>query len=75
MTKPRGYWKDKENQKAFFDQLAIKWNIQRPEDWNKVTCDTMVRKGGSFINAYYNGSLKQGTNVSCVIYSDIFDKH
>jgi hypothetical protein len=60
---PRGYWQDKENQKKFFDQLAIKWNIQKPEDWNKMTCDMVVKEGGSFIYKYYNGSLNQGNNV------------
>jgi hypothetical protein len=61
-AKPRGYWKDKENQKAFFDQLAIKWNIQKPEDWNKVTREVVVKEGGYFIKWNYN-SLQQGTNV------------
>ena len=69
--KPQGYWKDKENQKAFFDQLAIKWNIQKPEDWYEVTYKMVVKEGGSFIAHYYNGSLQQGTNASCVTHSDI----
>jgi hypothetical protein len=60
---PRGYWKDKENQKKFFDQLAIKWNIQKPADWNKVTYDMVLKEGGSSIVYYYNGSLKEGNNV------------
>ena len=62
-TKPRGYWKDKENQKEFLDQFAIKWNIQKPEDWNKVTRDMVVKEGGYFINKYYNSSLQQGINM------------
>jgi hypothetical protein len=70
MTKTRGYWKDKENQKKFFDQLAIKWNIQKQEDWNKVTYDMMLKEGGSFIVHYYNSSVQQGNNVSCVLHSD-----
>jgi hypothetical protein len=74
MTKPRGHWKDKENQKEFFDQLAIKWNIQKPEDWHKVTNKMVMKEGGGFVTHYYNNSLKYGTNVSCVIHSDIFDK-
>jgi hypothetical protein len=75
MTKPRGHWKDKQNQKEFFDKLAIKWNIQTSEDWNKVTNDMVLKEGGKFIHKYYNDSLKHGTNVSCVLHSDIFDKH
>jgi hypothetical protein len=58
--KPPGYWKDKENQKKFFDQLAIKRNIQTMDDWNQVTTDVVVKEGGSFIDYYYNGSLQQG---------------
>ena len=58
------YWKDKDNQKKFFDQLAIKWNIQKPEDWTKVTTAAVVKEGGGFVSHYYNSSLLQGTNVS-----------
>jgi hypothetical protein len=61
--KPQGHWKDKENQKVFFDQLVIKWNIQKPEDWNKVTYNMVVKEGGRFIVDYYNGSLQQGINM------------
>jgi hypothetical protein len=64
-TKPFGYWKDKGNQKKFFDQFAIKWNIQTPEDWNKVTNQMVAKEGGNFIYSYYNGSLQLGNNLSC----------
>jgi hypothetical protein len=56
-----GYWKDIKNQKAFFDKLAIKWNIQKPNDWNHVTWSMVIKEGGSFIINYYHGSLKRGT--------------
>jgi hypothetical protein len=59
--KPLGYWKDKKNQKELFDQLAIKLNIQKPEDWHQVT-PAMVSEGRSFLSAYYNDSVKQGTH-------------
>jgi hypothetical protein len=58
---PRGHWTHMENQKAFFDQLAVKYNIQKAEDWNKVTTTMVVKEGGSFITRFYNGSLKIGT--------------
>jgi hypothetical protein len=58
--KPHSYWKDKQNQKAFFDRLAIKWNIQKPEDWNTVTVYMVLKEGGKFISHYYNNSVKQG---------------
>jgi hypothetical protein len=61
-VKPHGYWKDKKNQKEFFDQLAIKLNIQKKEDWNRVTFQMVDKEGGgNFIKRYYNGSLQQGT--------------
>jgi hypothetical protein len=62
--KPHGYWKDKANQKSFFDQLAIKWNIKNPEDWNKFTTKDVLREGGGFIVTYYNESLRQGNILS-----------
>jgi hypothetical protein len=55
------YWQDKQNQKAFFDKLASKWNIKKPEDWNKVTPAMVIKEGGSFIVTYYKNSVKQGT--------------
>jgi hypothetical protein len=57
-----GYWKDVQNQKEFFDRLAVKWNIQKPEDWNKVTATMVLKEGGRFIKKNYP-SLKQGTNI------------
>jgi hypothetical protein len=40
--------------------LAKKWNIQKPEDWNKVTVPMVVKEGGNFVRRYYNGSIVQG---------------
>jgi hypothetical protein len=57
------YWKDEQNQKAFFDQLAIRLNIKKPEDWSKVTCRMVLKEGGSFITNYYNSSVQQGNNT------------
>jgi hypothetical protein len=60
-VKPRGYWSDKDNQRKFFDQLAIKWNIQNKDDWNKVTGEMVQKEGGYFLSKYYKSSLQQGT--------------
>jgi hypothetical protein len=58
---PTTNWKDKKNQKEFFDRLAIKWNIQKPEDWNNVAREKVLKEeGASSIIHYYNGSLIQG---------------
>jgi hypothetical protein len=56
----RGYWKDKKKQKEFFDQLAVKWNIQKMDDWNKVTAKMLLDEGGGFIKIYYSGSPRCG---------------
>jgi hypothetical protein len=56
----RGFWKNVKNQRDFFDQLATKWNIQKPEDWVRVTTAMVLKKGGNFINSLYNGSLVRG---------------
>jgi hypothetical protein len=41
------------------EEYAKKWNIQKPEDWNKVTTSMVQKEGGNFLN-YYNGSLLKG---------------
>jgi hypothetical protein len=73
-VKPRGYWSDREKQKEFFNQLAIKWNIQKPEDWNKVTHKMALKEGGNFIATYYGGSLQRGTKLLNVTILLHFDK-
>jgi hypothetical protein len=60
--KPHGHWKDIRNQRAFFDQLAIKLNIKKPEDWYVVKTQTVLDEGGNFIISYYNSTLILGTN-------------
>jgi hypothetical protein len=57
--RPNGYWEQKENQRLFLDQLAIKWNIQKPEDWKKFTTTSLLKEGGRFVGHYY-GSLANG---------------
>jgi hypothetical protein len=64
-AKPMGYWKNKENQKKFLDQLAVKWNIRKPEDWHYVTVEMVLKEGGNFIISQYSGSLQRGIHVLC----------
>jgi hypothetical protein len=59
--KSMGFWQDMQNRRNFLDQLAIKWNIQKPQDWYKVTSRMAVNQGGTFIVSVYNGSLIRGT--------------
>jgi hypothetical protein len=58
---PQGNWKDIKFQRAFFDRLAIKLNIQKPEDWYSVTNERVLKEGGYFISRYYNTSVIKGT--------------
>jgi hypothetical protein len=60
-TNARGYWRNMANQRSFLDQLAIKLNIHKPEDWNSVTSATVSTMGGSFLRYY--GSIKRGIGI------------
>jgi hypothetical protein len=64
------HWRDKEQQRKFFDELAVKLNIKKPEDWYAVSNATVTENGGWFLNYYYNGSLLRGlsSNHHCLIY-------
>jgi hypothetical protein len=53
-------WKDIPNQRFFFDKLAAKLNIQKPEDWYSVQIETVLKEGGTFVNSVYKGSLIRG---------------
>jgi hypothetical protein len=43
--------------------LAVKWNIQKSDDWNKVTLKMLLKEGGNFIASYYNNSPTKGMDV------------
>jgi hypothetical protein len=60
------YWHDILHQKVFFDQLAVKLHIQRPEDWYGVSTKTVMEKGGTFLSQY-NNSLVQGNYYQLLI--------
>jgi hypothetical protein len=60
---PKGFWKDTENHRAFFDRLAKKFNIQQPDDWYRVTARMVAKEGGHFINSQYKGSLIRGFEI------------
>jgi hypothetical protein len=54
---PNGHWSSIQNQRDFFDKLAIKLNITNPENWYNVTVNDIVQNGGSGILKRYNSSL------------------
>lgn len=53
---PRGFWRIKENRRNAMDQLARKFNIQQPSDWENVTC-AREEVGRSVLANYYGNSL------------------
>jgi hypothetical protein len=65
--KPFTYWQDKRNHREFFDHLATKWNIQKPEDWYRVTARMVVEQGGNFIHSHYDTSMFQGRDIQSVV--------
>ena len=58
--KPVGYWKDLKNQRSFLDDVAKRLNLQTTEDWYTVSCSTVVKMGGTFVQTEYKGSLLNG---------------
>ena len=54
---PIEYWKDKVNQRQFFERLAEEFCIQKPESyWYQITKqDVESRIGESFLETYYEG--------------------
>jgi hypothetical protein len=66
-TLPSGHWEDLANQRAFFDQLAIKCNIQKPEQWLFIHSDYIFKNGGSFIRRYYSGSITKGKRLVAIV--------
>jgi hypothetical protein len=68
------HWDDVNNKRKFFDELAVKLDVQKPEDWNNVKVKTVIQMGGKFIKARtYNNSLRRGTFHGN--YSLICNKH
>jgi hypothetical protein len=49
------------SQRDFFDQLAAKWGIRKPEDWLEVTSAMVLKEDKmNFVNNHYNGSFVRG---------------
>lgn len=55
---PAGFWKDKANQRAFFDSISKQLNITRWEDWYRIKKgDIEALGGGPLLGQCYEGSL------------------
>ena len=56
--KPRGYWQNAENVKAFLEDLKGTHNIQKAEDWKEISKNQLSRAGGKGLFRYYS-SMKE----------------
>lgn len=45
---PREFWREKENQRKFFDWFAKKNNIKTVDDWYQVTGKEIRSSGNTF---------------------------
>jgi len=53
-----GFWLNKENHKNFLEELAVKLNIKKPEDWGSISKQSLHERGGSTLLRHY-GSLRK----------------
>lgn len=53
---PRGFWKDKENHKKFFDWLQNELGYKRMDDWYNVTKEDICKNVGASVLNKYNDS-------------------
>lgn len=56
---PRFYWKDKVNQRAFFEKLSQKLGIKSPRELSRVGIETVRAHGGVSLLKIYGNSLKE----------------
>eukprot|EP01114_Cavostelium_apophysatum_P001389 TRINITY_DN11199_c0_g1_i1.p1 TRINITY_DN11199_c0_g1~~TRINITY_DN11199_c0_g1_i1.p1 ORF type:complete len:588 (-),score=156.40 TRINITY_DN11199_c0_g1_i1:19-1782(-) len=55
---PRGFWNDKANQLAFFEDIAKKLNVKKWEDWYRVEISDVKQLGGEYLlHRYYHNVL------------------
>ena len=52
--KPSGYWNNKENIENFIHFIKEKYNLQNPDDWNKITTQLIQSNGGSTLLLQYS---------------------
>lgn len=51
------FWKDKENQKKFLNEIAPSLHVKKPSDWGKVTKEMLSIRDGAKLLSQYDGSL------------------
>lgn len=58
-----GFWHHRPNQRAFFDSIASKYKITKPEHWSRVNRRVIMENGGTTILKQHQGSLFNSLNV------------
>lgn len=59
IKRPSRFWLDKNNQRKFFDDLAKKFEISKPSQWNKISLDQIEEEGGVGLLRYYGRNMYQ----------------
>lgn len=54
---PNGYWKRRENRRAFLDEVAMSLGVQHPPDWRNVSYADVCALGGSRLLHEFGDSL------------------
>jgi hypothetical protein len=73
--RPHGYWRHIENQREFFKELGTKLNIQKKEDWLRVTTKQFAQNGGAgllylnYIYKYFECSAIEGEKNCLLLYN------
>eukprot|EP01114_Cavostelium_apophysatum_P014087 TRINITY_DN3560_c0_g1_i1.p1 TRINITY_DN3560_c0_g1~~TRINITY_DN3560_c0_g1_i1.p1 ORF type:complete len:697 (-),score=96.12 TRINITY_DN3560_c0_g1_i1:32-2122(-) len=55
-AKPANYWKDKDIQRKFFDDLFVKLKLKSMEDWYAVTQEQIQERGGGSLLSHFQRS-------------------
>lgn len=56
-TLPPNYWKNMNNKRKFLERMKRKFEIEKPEDWGKVTIWKITRAGGRALLKINKNSL------------------
>ena len=69
--KESGFWKDLNNQRRFFDDIAKEFgvNTKESQEWSKVKHQDIIKRGGRSILHYHKNSLQFALQT---VYSESF---
>jgi len=63
--RPRGYWADASNRRAFLRSFCLSERVELPSDWMAVSANQLAAAGGSGLLARYGGSLAKAVWEVC----------